>query len=115
MIGKWYFKEVIKPDGSREPYIHSCSTERDFAEIIYQKITIIRNSADCSYFTYDSCNDFYLNENPRKIFMCNDFFQGTISKLTTTEMRLDYDEVETTPYIDNNMDISKGIILSREE
>jgi hypothetical protein len=109
--GFWYMDKVIKADGTIEPYIHLCPTNRDRVEYY--------NFGVRNYNFYDNCNPQYddipcsqyqLIDN--RISQCNYKFNGTYT-LTATTLRIDYDEVTNFLPEANNLDNAKGIILSR--
>lgn len=115
LSGIWYVKDVIKPDGTIEPYIHSCSTQRDYAEFFnFGKIQFHYNNVDCtSLITADGCDSFILNNDTGVLSVCSNMFQGTITEFTDETLRIDYTEEEFFGYTDNNFQSGKGIIFSR--
>ncbi|CAM3894790.1 Lipocalin-like domain-containing protein [Flavobacterium branchiophilum] len=91
MVGDWVYTTVIKADGSQAPYVHSCSTNKDFAHIIANtKITSYYYNPFCTEQEYN-CNGYYFEG--IKIMSCfNDFNEARVTSLTSTTMRLDYDQ-----------------------
>jgi hypothetical protein len=113
--GIWYFKSVVKLDGTIAPYVHLCSTKKDYVEIFtYGKTVGYVYSPDClSKVENGGCSKLILYEG-NKITGCSTTFNGTITKLTATEMRIDYAGEEHPGYIDNNFAFAKGVIFSRQ-
>ncbi len=115
LSGIWYLKSVIKEDGSVEPYIHICPENRDFVQFYPYDRVDINFHFSCDIPPYlDGCGDYILFSDDRKIDFCSPYFNGNISKFTATELQIDYGEVRHFANRDNNFEIAKGIILSRE-
>lgn len=109
--GKWYFSEVIQPDGSRTPYVHQCATERDY--IIFTTlgdIVFYHHDTNCTSYNPVGCTDVNLVGN--RIIDCGSTYSGTVT-LTTNTFKIDYDEVEFIGYTVNNFTEAKGIIFTK--
>ena len=111
--GKWYIKSTIKENGTIDNYQNPfCSTLRDYIEITAElKIVSAISIPSCIVSDSEGCAAFTLNTETKKIQNCNDLFNGTIVKLSDTEIQIDYDGVK----FNSNPDIgvTKGIVLSR--
>ncbi|WP_268849200.1 hypothetical protein [Flavobacterium aestivum] len=92
IAGRWYYTSIVRPNGTTDPYVSSCSGKRDYADIFtYRKITKHRFFSDCDEGTTD-CIDFYLNGITIKSCF-EDFDNGRIIYLTPTTMKIEYDNV----------------------
>ncbi len=115
IAGIWYFKSVIKLDGTIEPYIHLCSAKKDNLEILtYGKVIGTVNYSDCvNKSDNGSCGQLLLYD-INKINNCSGTLDGTITTLTKTEMRIDYNGEQHPGFHMNNFDFAKGVIFTRQ-
>lgn len=115
IAGIWYFKSVIKLDGTIEPYVNVCSTKKDYIEIFtYGKAVGYVYYPDCTGKSENgSCSQLLLYD-INKINACSSTFDGTITTLTKTEMRIDYNGEQHPGYQQNNFDFAKGVIFTRQ-
>ncbi|MFY8160148.1 MAG: hypothetical protein ACOVNU_02370 [Candidatus Kapaibacteriota bacterium] len=90
MVGDWKFTSVIRPDGTIDPYIGTCTTKEDHAVIIYNtKITTYIHDISCS-FQSDPCDNYYFDGN--RIINCLEVFNNArVTSLTSTTMKIEYD------------------------
>lgn len=115
IMGTWYFKSVIKADGTIVDHTNQCAKQRDsviFPQTGYMWLLTHYNT--CVLFKVDSgCNRFSLDSNTKAITNCNTFLNGTVSQLTDSKMQIDYNQpVDLSYYADPSS--CKGIILTRK-
>lgn len=111
--GKWFITKGVKPDGSIVNYNGYCLTQRDYVEFFqYRKITSAFFYSDCSHDNSLGCTDFILYYETKRIDVCNGYFNGTITDLTSDTMRLDYDETKNTGI--GGLGDVKAMIFSRQ-
>ncbi|MBP6754914.1 MAG: hypothetical protein KA210_02105 [Bacteroidia bacterium] len=91
MVGDWEYTTVIKADGSQIPYVHMCSTNKDYAHIIANtKITASFYNPSCQ-ISYSNCDGYYFDGN--RIISCfEEFGNARVTSLTASTMKLEYDE-----------------------
>ncbi|MFM9988358.1 hypothetical protein [Flavobacterium sp.] len=110
--GKWYFSQVIMPDGSIVAHTGICPAQRDYVTITeYPKINSAIYYSDCLSYDTSGCIDFYLNSNTKIISSCNTLFNGTITELTDSKMRIDYGSTKHV-YV-STIGNANGVIFSR--
>lgn len=115
ITGIWYFKSVIKADGTIIDHKNSCAKQRDslvFKDTFY--MNLFTHYSNCGLFKVDvGCGTLALNTDTRVIENCTDFVNGTVSQLTETKMQIDYKQpMDLTYYSDPSS--CKGIILTRK-
>ena len=94
LVGRWHFKEVVKSDGQVVQYQHRCTTQRDyiefFAPFTYRKGIYLTN---CS-LEANQCTGTFVVDNV--VDSCDpDMFNGEITVLNNTTLRIDYYEAAT--------------------
>jgi hypothetical protein len=110
--GKWYYKEFIKTDGSATPYKKvSCPANRDYVEfMISQKIVSSIFYDNCVANGSEGCSKFFFDNGTKKMFGCNNYFDGTVTNFTSSTLRIDY----TDPQVElNGSTPIKAMVLTR--
>lgn len=108
--GVWYMSKVIQQDGSLQDYVHLCSSSRDWVDLSVFMFTDYYHFSACDVSTIpSSCEpaiDRYI------VTSCNDKYDGTYT-LNGNTLTIDYGEVRSFPFGNNNMLNAKGIVLTR--
>ena len=110
MGGTWYLSKVIKPDGSFEDYIHSCTSNKDRVELSTSNFREYYHTTDCQEFDFDSCEPIILNFN--NVTACNTKYDG-IYILNGNTLTVDYGEERSFTQLINNLTSAKGLVLTR--
>ncbi|HEX8561783.1 MAG TPA: hypothetical protein VF676_02275 [Flavobacterium sp.] len=105
---------MVKPDGSKVPYINSCAANPDRVAFMLLDVAITRTLADCSSQDYGQCSNYILDPQTSEIRVCDEYIDGKITKLTQSTLRIDYTQVRGFGWPENNFDQVKGIIFTRE-
>jgi hypothetical protein len=115
IAGNWKIKSVVKSDGSIEPYINLCVQNPDYIKFYtYLKLEFYKYNNVCELFgIFEVCDNLSFTEDGYLV-NCTSLTNGKITKLTRTEMQIDYEETRTLPYQSNNMDQINGIILEKQ-
>lgn len=115
ITGVWYFKSVITADGTIIDHKNSCAKQRDsivFKNTFY--VTLFTHYSPCSSYRVDaSCATLALDSKNRVIENCIDFVNGTVSKLSESQMQIDYKKPMDLNYYSDPSNC-KGIILTRK-
>lgn len=115
ITGTWYFKSVIKTDGTIVDHYNHCAKQRDSVVFpLSGYMYLLTHYSNCSLFKQDvSCNTLILNSTTNGIYNCTDFINGTVSKLTESKMQIDYKQPMDLSYY-SDPSSCKGIILTRK-
>jgi hypothetical protein len=112
--GTWYFKSIIKADGTIMDHANYCPKQRDSVVFSEGNRMYLFTHYSCKLFQVDvNCNTLIFNSNTNKISACNDFINGTVSQLTADKMQIDYDKPMDLSYYSDPKDC-KSIILTRK-
>jgi hypothetical protein len=102
MLGKWYFKETIKSDGSKIVYNNRCSSERDYW-IFNSNFTSKQYTHDNNCIRYSDVVDVDYWPVEKKFTSLGFGETYYITKITETVLNLSYIDMENTPYANNRI------------
>lgn len=110
MSGKWYYASIIRPNGSTDPYVHFCTTQKDYSNIT--PVGIIKAyhyDAGC-VSEINTCDSYYFDGNTIRLCF-EDFSGGRVTSLTATTMKVEFDDARSFGSISGPG--AKGIILTK--
>jgi hypothetical protein len=108
--GMWYFSKVILPDDSIKDYVNKCPNFKDGLTIYPEPFTEIIYTPSClrieNVFTYTYFPEYNV------VTLTDNKFNGTYT-LSGNTLRIDYGEVRTDFFDENQVSDAKGLILTR--
>ena len=111
LLGFWQPSQIIKADGTLQPYTHLCSTKDnvEFYHINSLKETL--HDANCNAYVDYECQQYQILPNGVMI-NCNSKFEGTYTFINSNTLKIEYDVVKNFP---NSLQLTsaKGLIFVR--
>ena len=108
--GIWYMSKVIQQDGSLLDYVHLCPSNKDWADLSTFQFKDYYHTQTCEV-TF-AISDCYPAIDRYTVTSCNDKYDGTYT-LNGNTLTIDYGEVRSFPFGENNLLNAKGIVLTR--
>lgn len=112
--GTWYFKEIVKADGSIVPYINSCAALPDNVQFTITDIFVTQTLADCISVDYGQCSYYVIIPETDKMISCDEYIDGTVTEFTTTKLTIEYDQIRSFGHPQNNLVDVKAIVFEKQ-